>query len=549
MSVADQSPEKSSAAEAAPPPTPGWRARLRWTASPERLTTPIGHAIYWLLVILPALGLIGYLFPPINHDVGAELDVARRWLAGDRLYVDIIDINTPMVFLIHAIPEFLANQTGMIGAQWMTICTIVAILGSFWACMRVLARLPFEDHPLTRAFLPPTLMFLLAVIPNDMFAQREHLLVIAAMPYLMAAAARAKGEGLPLGLRIGVGLAAGIGFALKPQFIAIPIMVELYIVYCIGWRAIFRDIVPWLVGGLAVAHVAFVVVATPEYFTFLIPLVLEVYARIGDENTLDVLTGPLIGPTLLALAPLTAASFVLSRSKLARTIAVFAVGGVLSAVIQAKGWRYQTLPALSATLLLASVTFAGVIDKYLPHERAQQRFPVAMLTGVFMILFYYQQALFNPPYYKQVQFDDSPTAKLIHIVKTQAPHRSVLVLSPGIYPHYPMINYTGAQMAMRFQTMWPLQGIYADCEEFEPLYNKPERMSAVEAMFFNSVSDDFARIKPDLLIVDKIAGVPRCQYRSFDYLEYFQRNPAFAETFRDYLMLIEFDRYAIYKRR
>jgi len=380
-----------------------------------------------------------------------------------------------------------------------------------------------------------------------MFAQREHLLIIAVMPYLMAAAARAKGVSLPLGLRIGVALAGGIGFALKPQFIAMPIMVELYIVSCIGWRAIFRDPVPWIVAGVAVAHLAFILAVTPAYIDFLVPLVLEVYANIGDETFLDVLTGPLIGPTLLALVPLAAASFVLSRSKLARTIAVFAVGGVLSAVIQAKGWRYQTLPALSATLLLASVTIAGIIDRYLPHERAQQRFPVAILTGAFMILFYYQQALFNPPFYKQIQFEESPTAKLIHIVKTQAPHRTVLVLSPGIYPLYPMINYTGTHMAMRFQTMWVLQGIYADCQEFEPLYNRPDRMSAVEQMFFDSVSDDFARIRPDLLIVDKIAGIPRCQYRSFDYLEYFQRNAAFAETFRDYSLLQEFDRYAIYK--
>ena len=189
---------------------------------------------------------------------------------------------------------------------------------------------------------------------------RSHLLVIAVMPYLLAATARAKGVALSLPLRVGVALAAGIGFALKPQFIAMPIMVELYVLSCIGIRAIVRDIVPWIVAAVAVAHVGFILLVTPDYFDFLIPLVLEVYAQIGDESFFDVLTGPLIGPTLLALVPLTGASFVLSRSKLARTIAVFAVGGVLSAVIQSKGWRYQTLPALSATLLLASVTIAGV---------------------------------------------------------------------------------------------------------------------------------------------------------------------------------------------
>jgi hypothetical protein len=200
-------------------------------------------------------------------------------------------------------------------------------------------------------------------------------------------------------------------------------------------------------------------------------------------------------------------------------------------------------------MLLASITIAGVIDRYLPHERAQHRFPVAVLTGVFMILFYYQQALFNTPFYKQSAFADSATAKLIHIVKTQAPNKKVLVLSPGIYPHYPMINYTGVRMTMRFQTMWMLQGIYADCEEYEPLYTKPEHMSPVERYAFNSIAEDFVRERPDLLIVDRVAGMPRCQYRSFDYLEYFQRHPGFATAMRDYQTLMDFDRYTIYKRR
>jgi hypothetical protein len=37
------------------------------------------------LFALPVLWLVGYFFPPINHDVGAILDYSGRWLDGQRL--------------------------------------------------------------------------------------------------------------------------------------------------------------------------------------------------------------------------------------------------------------------------------------------------------------------------------------------------------------------------------------------------------------------------------------------------------------------------------
>jgi len=51
---------------------------------------------------------------------------------------------------------------------------------------------------------------------------------------------------------------------------------------------------------------------------------------------------------------------------------------------------------------------------------------------------------------------------------------------------------------------------------------------------FDAVSDDFAREHPDLLIVDRIAGIPRCQGKEFDYLEYFLQNRTFADAFEGY---------------
>jgi hypothetical protein len=211
-----------------------------------------------------------------------------------------------------------------------------------------------------------------------------------------------------------------------------------------------------------------------------------------------------------------------------------------------KGWPYHVLPALSATVLLAAVTISQMIDRDLPIDREAHRLPVTAISATFVILFYFQAALFTPPFHKQRQFDDSITEVLLHVVEQHAPSKRILVLSPGIYP---LVNYAGIRMTMRFQSMWVLQGIYADCEEYPTLYTAPEDMSEAEHFVFESVSDDFARQRPDLVIVDRIPGMPHCQGRMFDYLEYFMRNRKFAQAFERYAHFMDVERYTIYRRR
>jgi hypothetical protein len=63
--------------------------------------------------------------------------------------------------------------------------------------------------------------------PGFSFGQREHACVLFAMPYLAAAVMRLQGgQSLPKPLAIAVGLLAGIGFAIKPYFLAVPALAK-----------------------------------------------------------------------------------------------------------------------------------------------------------------------------------------------------------------------------------------------------------------------------------------------------------------------------------
>jgi len=387
------------------------------------------------------------------------------------------------------------------------------------------------------------------VLPNEHFGQREHIMFVACAPYMIASMARA--EGVTLGRRsaVAIGLVAGVAFVLKPHFLAIPATLELYLLVRRGWRPTLIDPIPWSIGLVALAHVVSMYTIFSDYGRFVMPLAVEAYAPIGEEGWRGVLTSNVLGPTLIALFIFGVIAVVFTKTISARVLMVFGIGAAISAIAQAKGWPYHVLPALSAVILLAALTVSQTVDRYLPISRSGHRLPVAVISATLMVLLYFQAALYTPPFYKQRQFEDSIGGRLQHIIEQNAPHRTILALSPGIYPWWPLINYIGGRMAMRFLSMWVLQGEYATCDDFPALYNPPDTMGDSEKFVFDAVSEDFAREQPDLLIVDRVAGIPRCQGKEFDYLEYFMQNRVFADAFEGYEHLMDFDRYRIYRHK
>src|SRR5687768_7709758 len=80
-----------------------------------RRTPDWPRLLHWLVLAVCAAWIAGYFLPPINHDTAVLLYIAKSWLGGGQLYVDMIDINTPLVFVLHLLPEAIAAITGIPG--------------------------------------------------------------------------------------------------------------------------------------------------------------------------------------------------------------------------------------------------------------------------------------------------------------------------------------------------------------------------------------------------------------------------------------------------
>jgi hypothetical protein len=496
-----------------------------------------------LLAFAPAVAfLLMVLAPPLNHDVAAVLNFAERWVAGERLYRDLIDVNPPLIFVLTAIPAFVARWTPLEGVGALLLAVVLCCLAAWRLTVRL--RRDRAEGPAERAVLD-ALVPLACVLAAYDVGQREHLMALFAIPYAFLAARRIEGLRTPPALAWTVTLAAALGFALKPHFLAVPLLVEALVLLRRGPRAAFRDPLPWGMAAVWLGYLAAIPVFFPDYFGFVVPLVMGYYLANGGFGAFDVLLGEKIGAALLPLLLL--APFAVRRAAGAPAQALLAValGGFLSAWVQHKGWTYHVVPMAMAGALLAGLLAARWIDGALPPARAAAAAPGLALAAALLVAMVHIRG--ESPW-RQIWYDQLSDGQLTAVLRREVAGERLLVLSPDIYPVYPALNYARARSTLRFMNLWVLVGAYPDCPEGAPRYRDTWEMSRPEFLVYRTVAEDFARAPPAGVLVAKNPGIPRCDAEEFDPIAYFARHPAFAETWRRYTRVVHMNTYLLYLR-
>lgn len=519
--------------QAAPRPTLAQRLR----ALPGR------PALLRALALAPTLAFaLMALSPPLNHDVAAILNFAERWVGGERLYVDLIDVNPPLIFVFTAIPAALARFSPLDGVQALLLAVALLCLLA-WRLTHGL-RDRTAEGAVERAVLDAAIPLVCVVAAYDV-GQREHLMALFAMPYAFLAARRAEGVATSRRLAVGVTVAAALGFALKPHFLAVPALVEGLVLLRRGPRAALRDPLPWLMAALWVLYAASLPLFFPDYLTNVVPLVADFYLGNHAFGALDVLLGPLMGSALAGLVIACAMLVWPGAGQRAQMLALVGVGAFLSAWVQHKGWSYHVVPINMAIALVGLSVAARWCDAVLPAPRRARQGPLLALAAVMALSLLHIRG--ESPW-RQIWYWPLREGQLAIALKREVARERLLVLSPDIFPVYPALNYAHARSTLRTMNTWLLVGAYATCPEGGARYRETWEMSRPEFFVYRTVAEDFARAPPAAVLVANQQGIPRCGDAVFDPIAYFTRHPSFAETWRRYTRVVHLETYTLYLR-
>ncbi|MFC0409312.1 DUF2339 domain-containing protein [Roseomonas elaeocarpi] len=526
--VADAVPDtlRDGAAPALP------RLGLAWRAWLIRLATHL-PAVLFLATVLS---------PPLNHDVAAVLNFSERWLAGEHLYTELIDVNPPLIFVLNLVPAAIAAWTPIGSVAALQLC-LVALAGlSLWLCAR-LRRDRVEG--VAEAAVLSALLPLAAVVSGYDFGQREVLMATLALPYAILAARRADGVPTAPRLRLGVAVIAALGFALKPHFLAVPALVEAALLLRQGPRRGFRDPVPWVMAGVWLLYLLSIPVLFPAYLGYVVPLVWQYYLDQGGQSLWQVLLTPQMGAATVLLALLLPFALRREAGNLSLVLALSATGAFASAWVQHKGWTYHVAPILMLGGVLAGLLAARWVDRNLPPAGARRAAPVLGLVAAAALGFVAVRGGEAP--FREIQFADTKAGRLTAWLRGEAYGERLLILSPDIFPVYPALNYAQAQSTLRTMNMWLLQGVYRSCPADGERYRQPWEMSRAEFFVYRTVAEDFAKAPPAAVLIDRNPGIPWCG-REFDFVEYFSRHPLFAATWRHYHQQGEIEGYRLFVR-
>jgi hypothetical protein len=479
-----------------------------------------------LLLLLCVLSVVLFLSlrSPLKDDIAWLLYVARRWMAGRELYIDVVEVNPPLIIWISAVPLEIARLLN-VESQFVVMPMFIAVVLScaWWSAILLRAR-----GGIFAQILPvfATIGTALLILPASDLGQREHLLVAACLPYLVLFARSLDGKPAPWVSLLGAGVLAGLGCALKPRYAGVFVVLE-----CL---ALSRGLRPWRVmpmaaGAALLGYASLVAIVCPAYLQRAVPMALALYGA-TDASFLSLLSdcAILLVGEAVAIALLWLRRRSLFDYELMLTLVVFAATATVVCFVDGKNWYYHRLPA-TVTTVLALLLW---IVSELMQRRWQIRWPLLVACLAVTLFGGFSVRQMEPEAVEAVEPTQTAVDRLVRILRDEHA-RTYVAFSEWIALGFPVVNETDVVWASRFDSMWALKGEVWRAR-FDPA-------AELEWPIARWVAHDFIAGCPDIAVVDTRETTKYINVLS-------AADSAFARAWSRYRPIALFDGLVVYKR-
>jgi hypothetical protein len=481
--------------------------------SPSQRTAPAWPLLVALLLVAAA-GALQWNAAMVN-DVAWQLWVARQLAHGITLYTDIIEVNPPLWFWA-AIPVVNMAQLLGVSSYHVLVPTILALDILALLLVRRLCRDLQSGILIVLSFPVITLFAFL-----DVFGQREHLTLIAIVPYLVLVARRADGLSATRTIAILCGILAAFGIALKPHFLLVPVALEILLLVRTR-RLPFRPESLALAGSLA-AYALSVVLFASAYILTIVPMMTLAYHGY-DQPILDQLHRPVVAMACLLL--LTLPLYGWPKSLVAHAALVAGLAFLAAYLLQGKGWRYHGVPAMGC-FALAIVAEAERFRWY--AAALTQRAALVLAVGATLSLV--------PPLLEATRQGDRTAAFLATQDLKAGEVVGVLSTSGGRY--WPIPEERHFVWPSRYMTYWMLIDAIDASRAGSP-------SPSLEALLHNvrrDAVDDLACHPPRRILEDRY----NITFLKTGLVQFFSSDPHFASLMRAYRRGADYGEFATYE--
>lgn len=480
--------------------------------------------------------LIGFLIVLFSHqhiDVIWYLDMAERVVNGDRLYVDVVDMNFPMivflnipVVMLHKVLTFVAANT-LFDLWVFVVCLLVSLF--VWSVHKQSKLMTNEKRVLFFLWLVYVFIGI-----GYRWGQREHFISVFIGPYIILSWERFVGVTVKRRVDVLSGLLLAAAVALKPFYALLPFVIEALFVFSHKKNPLYRLDMQVLFAFLFIYGLGIIVfmsdfllvfsVAILTYSDYFLPL-------FGDFTSYFYYF-------FLFLVFSVMYRF-LHRGSTGRVVFMLSVTSslFLAAFIQNKAWWHQFYPFM----VYANIFSALMLLHLWKILNAKDLKFVGFLATGFGILFTTGMLLINSLsstflYERGIQSDVYLTEAKELINNSLQRGEGVYLLSYSMNPEYLLISLSNGYSVSRFNALWMLPTLLIKDVEYYP---RSDKYAMVERYMFDAVLEDLKEKEPKLLMVSTEESKNRLLSGNIDLLSYFSRDIKIREVLSLYEELPE----------
>lgn len=431
---------------------------------------------------------------PLNVDSTWILYGAKQILSGITLYTELPALNPPLIYLYSTVPVIVSTFLPFDDKTIFILFILVLISISLYLSSKILNQLYEKDSNKTRIFLY-ALSFILILTPIHDYGEREHLLIIFITPYILMMAYYNQIQ-LDKKTKIIIALFAILGFNLKPHFFLLFLVCELILILNKKTIKTILRIDFFIIALSGFFYLLFIYIFFYEYYSFAIPLALEMYTTTFNKplwKLLDNFDIILVISSIFFYLIFTNRKFNLSIPIFIMLI----ISSLFIYIVQQKGWSYHRMPMYLINYIFLTHIFINLINKLW-----KKLFIIFFIQYILYIIFINIQS--TPRYYKlEDTIKTFPEKSKIHIISVDVARGQSLLVKNQIW-------------ASRFAGLIILKKILEDKNSIK-----------LKEYMFNSIIEDMKKYEPDFIVFATLKG-------EFDYYKYFStENKTLATIYKN----------------